>query len=613
MFRPVTALIAPLAVVATMSPAQPVAIPDDYAPPFFPGGRPLEGLVITLDPGHGGSSFSEGYHGSARGVNSRVVEGDLNMRVAGLVFHHLRDAGAEVHLTRRDDRKVTAGATGRAEELGARPTMADATRSHLFLSMHHNAAPRETADGVVILIWPTDSAGEEQPLEVAFADLLREEVGKTVHHTEDFPHYLNEHPLVTDSDLPSAVVEFGFLSNAEFDEWVTRPTSHKKEAVGVYNAVARMWAEHGEELDELREGVLGEAAPASQPTSRPVASAAFPLGEPPRDVWPQDRPIANDAEAAWFLRTWKKARLSDATTFYLEAEFGESVAIRSNMRLVAESFGRDLEKAMGRKLDIAFTDLPAKSLGRDIFGSMKIPMAMTWAEPREDSGEMTQLLLGEPLFLLDATEEEDYYLVQGIDGYCGWVRADAVERFGHERFAEAMADTGFRIPATTDRDGFMIPAGAVAGSALAGRAGGYEQPAVEKKNVGAMVAETALREFLYTPYNFGGRSPLGLDCSGLVGVCWSVAGVQLPRDANQQAIVGRLVATPWFKTGLQPGDNLFFVGDNGKVWHAGISLGGPRFVHASPPEVQIGSLDPGDPLYAEGWAKCFAFARRPAE
>ncbi|MCC5875846.1 MAG: N-acetylmuramoyl-L-alanine amidase, partial [Candidatus Sumerlaeia bacterium] len=155
-----------------------IPIPDDYDPPFRPVDRPLEGLVITVDPGHGGSSFSQGYHGSARGVNSRVVEGDLNMRVSALLYHHLQDAGAQVHMTRLDDRKVTLGATGRAVELGARTQLAEETRSHLFLSIHHNSAARASAHGVVILIWPTDSEGNAQPLERAFADILREEIQK---------------------------------------------------------------------------------------------------------------------------------------------------------------------------------------------------------------------------------------------------------------------------------------------------------------------------------------------------------------------------------------------------------------------------------------------------
>lgn len=78
-------------------------------------------------------------------------------------------------------------------------------------------------------------------------------------------------------------------------------------------------------------------------------------------------------------------------------------------------------------------------------------------------------------------------------------------------------------------------------------------------DVGARVVATAL-EYLTVPGNvFGGRSPLGLDCSGLVGVSYSSVGLVLPRDANQQAIVGKLVATPWYLDGLRPGDALFFI------------------------------------------------------
>ncbi len=246
--------------------------------PFRPEGRPLEGLVITLDAGHGGSSHQAGYAGSARGVESRVVEGDLNTRVAVMVRHHLMSSGARVHMTRWDDRKVTRGVDGeptdRAEELGARVQVAEDTRSHLFLALHHNSAERPTADGVVVLIWPTDSEGEEQPLEIAFADILREEVEKRVHHAEEFPNYIHEHPLVMESDIPSAVLEFGFLSNPEFDAWVSQPGSHLAEAVGVHSAVVRMWTEHREELEAKRAELFAEAGDGPEACARMVAELA---------------------------------------------------------------------------------------------------------------------------------------------------------------------------------------------------------------------------------------------------------------------------------------------------------------------------------------------------
>jgi cell wall-associated NlpC family hydrolase len=127
---------------------------------------------------------------------------------------------------------------------------------------------------------------------------------------------------------------------------------------------------------------------------------------------------------------------------------------------------------------------------------------------------------------------------------------------------------------------------------------------------GREIAEEALA-MLDTPYLFGGRSSRGLDCSGLTGTCYGAAGLALPRDARQQALVGQMVATPWNKNGMRPGDLLFFINTQGRVIHTGIALGNGRFVHASPPMVQVNSLDSSDPLYSETWDRAFAFAKRP--
>jgi len=630
--------------------ADELPMPADYRPPFHPEGEPLEGLTITIDAGHGGSSFSQGYHGSALGVNSRLVEGDLNMRVAGLVYYHLREAGATVHMTRRDDRKVTLGATDRAAELGARPAMAEATRSHLFLSLHHNSAPRKTADGVVVLIWPTDKAGADQPLEREFAEILRTEVEKKVHHAEPFTHYVNQHPLVADSDLPSVVVEFGFLSNAEFDAWVSNPTAHKDEAVALYDAIVRMWTDHRAELESERDKVLGPA-PAAEPKASDITET-FPFGRPPKNVWPFDRRIADAGEAAWFVNTWKRQSLSDSTVFWTTADFdfgrdGDKLVVNkaevvANHAVVGKALARDLRKALGVDIEPTVKLLPSEALGEERFGVVHIPMALMWGEPKEHTLAMTQVLLGEPLFLLDVTPAKDWYLVQGVDAYCGWLRADAVMPLDREAFATymdtpsarttrgAMAGT-FRVPPASrvpffEEDGQvrltpLRPPQVAEGSVFTPRQRAEDLITVAPESVrlpsavspGRFAAETALREYLYVPYVFSGRSNLGLDCSGLVGACWATAGVQLPRDAYQQALMGRIVATPWFREALEPGDALFFMDENGRISHTGLSMGGLKFVHCSPPEVQITSMDPNDPLYSEHWTNSFAIARRPAE
>ena len=83
-----------------------------------------------------------------------------------------------------------------------------------------------------------------------------------------------------------------------------------------------------------------------------------------------------------------------------------------------------------------------------------------------------------------------------------------------------------------------------------------------------------------TRYVFGGTSPKGFDCSGLVRYVMSALKVELPRTAAQQARIGDEVSTD--PSRLRPGDLLTF-GKRGQrgVSHIGIYVGQGRYVHAS--------------------------------
>lgn len=616
------------------------AIPVEARRPFDPDGRPLEGLIITLDAGHGGSAHQPGYSGSAVGVNSGVIEGDLNILVTSELFYHLRQAGAQVFMTRRDDRKVTLGNTDRAEELGARTRLAEKTQSHLFLALHHNAAPRVTADGVMILIWPTDKAGNDQALERAFADALREEVEKKVHHTEKFGHYINDHPLVSGSDIPSAVVEFGFLTNPEFDAWVSQGGSHREEAVGVHNAIVRMWTEHRADLKAKR----AENFPGAKPVEvkpRKSGDEGFrdSMAGIARQLNPSGIAPVDGAAVQPYIELYKRAFITDRTFFLLNArvEGGPGawkLTGKTNMPGLKRTLGGVVEALGASPLENGLTVLPAEKLGEKRFGVVQIPMALTWGEPGEGGSAQTQLLLGEPVFLLDETDDGSYILHHATDGYIGWVRSEAIRKMDGAEFGEWNRAAHVRVVVNSHAKDLVIPAGAllplvsmsdggttatlripsVVGVVPKGPT--IDLPGANVRTVdagtGRRVAEAAL-QFLTTPYVFSGRSPHGLDCSGLVGVSWATVGVTLPRDANQQVTVGKLVGTPWYLDGLEPGDAVFFLDETGKVYHTGISIGGKRFVHSSPPEVQVSSFDPADPLYSEGWTKAFCFARRPVD
>jgi hypothetical protein len=93
--------------------------------------------------------------------------------------------------------------------------------------------------------------------------------------------------------------------------------------------------------------------------------------------------------------------------------------------------------------------------------------------------------------------------------------------------------------------------------------------------------------FISVPYIWGGRSDAGVDCSGLVQNLYKQIGIVLPRDASQQASVGKTLS---FLNESQPGDLAFFDNHEGEISHVGMILTGNRIIHASG-EVKIDWID----------------------
>jgi cell wall-associated NlpC family hydrolase len=106
-----------------------------------------------------------------------------------------------------------------------------------------------------------------------------------------------------------------------------------------------------------------------------------------------------------------------------------------------------------------------------------------------------------------------------------------------------------------------------------------EGPARPIAGAPAGVGPTAVQRALDqvgTPYAWGGESPGGFDCSGLVWYAFEALGIALPRIAEDQARVG----VPVMAQDLRPGDVVFFADSSGYVHHEGIYIGGGQMVHA---------------------------------
>jgi gamma-D-glutamyl-L-lysine dipeptidyl-peptidase len=242
---------------------------------------------------------------------------------------------------------------------------------------------------------------------------------------------------------------------------------------------------------------------------------------------------------------------------------------------------------------------------------------------------LTQLIMGEAAHQLK--EEGDWRLVRLSDDYHGWIRswyvrdtdAGEIAAYGAAANAVVAANVGYVLSAADERS--LPVSEAVAGTwvVAAPPAGGYRAVALPGGKSGFMredclagrreraepdrrrLVGRAMR-FIGIPYLWGGTTPKGFDCSGLVQRVFSMEGISLPRDADMQALVGDLI--PREEAGrCAPGDLLFF-GEGTRVTHVAISVGDGLYIHSSG-EVRISSLHSGAERYDEKFLKILLFAR----
>lgn len=223
------------------------------------------------------------------------------------------------------------------------------------------------------------------------------------------------------------------------------------------------------------------------------------------------------------------------------------------------------------------------------------------AEPSERSEMVSQLLWGETFRV---EEESDRWLRihSNLDRYSAWVNPLMVTLVNDEAWAlevgvpyhVAQAPLSYAVNEKT-RERVLIPQGALlyryneASHTFALLQHSYKLELPPEKlpanKRSALLA--AAQSLVNAPYLWGGRTALGIDCSGLTQLAYRVVGIPIPRDAYQQAEKGETVS---FLDSAQPGDLAFFDNEEGKITHVGMLLGSGRILHASG-TVHVDSID----------------------
>ncbi len=270
---------------------------------------------------------------------------------------------------------------------------------------------------------------------------------------------------------------------------------------------------------------------------------------------------------------------------------------------------------------------PVRDLGEDAWGLVSVSVATARELPSHKAEQATQLLLGEALRAWK--QKGSWFQIETRDGYRCWLEGGSFVRCGAAEVrrwetsplwivtaleecvreapgpdAQPLSDVvlGCRLRRVAEHGEWLevaLPDGR-RGFLPRAAATEFEQWKATRRPTAENIERTA-RLFLGRPYLWGGNTPRGLDCSGLTKLVFGLNGIELKRNAGEQAQQGVEVPLDGDLSRLRKGDLLFFGRRTGgrqpeRITHVGIYLGERLFIHTSQ-RVRINSLDPSSPFY----------------
>ncbi|MBC8016681.1 MAG: N-acetylmuramoyl-L-alanine amidase [Sporomusaceae bacterium] len=198
---------------------KPGTVPD---PSTVPVKGSLNGKVIVIDPGHGGSNPGA--------VANNTRESDNNLAVGLKLRDKLVQAGAKVIMTRETDRTVAPAGSSLGAELEARVSLAESKNADIFVSIHSNSNP-DTSIAGAMTFYPR---GKSSALAVEVQNTLIAETGAVDKGTSAATFY-----VLRNASMPSILVEMGFVTNAKEATLLNSDSYRAKIAQGLLNGIVK--------------------------------------------------------------------------------------------------------------------------------------------------------------------------------------------------------------------------------------------------------------------------------------------------------------------------------------------------------------------------------------
>ncbi|MGO4370446.1 N-acetylmuramoyl-L-alanine amidase CwlD [Paenibacillus sp. MCAF20] len=206
---------------------------------------PLSGKTIAIDAGHGGV---DGGAMSKEGV----IEKDLNLAIALYLRDYLQQAGAVVLMTREGDYDLATGdsraySKRKTEDLKKRVALIKENHPAAVISIHMNSIPSDKWSGAQTFFHP-----DKHPDNRSLATLIQDEIKRNLENTSRMPASKKDVYVLKElADMPTALVEVGFLSNPGEAARLADTEYQRQVAASIYQGILRYSS--GEKVADVQE------------------------------------------------------------------------------------------------------------------------------------------------------------------------------------------------------------------------------------------------------------------------------------------------------------------------------------------------------------------------